>query len=114
MFALDMSLDNADLYEGCQVHRFRAKRPRIDTPMFEGFDIVKKNAERIFLSHGFSRENKGDSIVLLGSMKAWAVAAVAVLAPEFFKKGFIEEEGVRKQLFGDDNGATEDGCPDRE
>ncbi len=111
-FTLDISLDNEALYEGCRVHRYGAKRPRIDTTMFDGFETVKRNAERIFASQGFSPKDKGDMILLTGAMKSWATAAVTVVAIKFFRSGDIEDESGRKPLFRCDGDGTDKPCPD--
>jgi hypothetical protein len=99
MLTINIALDNKALYQGCTVHRPAGKRPRIDTTMFDGIDIVKQNAEGIFASWGLSPGKKGDSLLLTGSMLSWATIAVVVAATTFFNEIHYEDDSGRKMVY---------------
>ena len=64
---LDLSLKNADLYEGCKVEEV-AGRLNLSTPVSEAVNIVGKNVAEMDL--------RGDEIELTGAMAVWAYLVV--------------------------------------
>ena len=63
MITLDLSLNNADLYAGCEIEEV-AGRLNLATPVSEAVNIVGRNAARMNLS--------GDEITLTGAMAVWS------------------------------------------
>lgn len=63
MGKLDMSLDNALLYAGCEIEEV-AGRKNLKTPVKEAVSIVGKNLAKMDL--------KGEEITLTGPMAVWA------------------------------------------
>jgi hypothetical protein len=67
MKTIDISLKNADLYNGCDVEEV-AGRLNLTTPINQAVEIVGKNISKLDLS--------GDEIMLTGAMAVWSYLIV--------------------------------------
>lgn len=63
MQTIDISLQNADLYQGCEIEEV-AGRLNLTTPINEAVNIVGRNVATMDL--------KGDAITLTGAMAVWS------------------------------------------
>lgn len=79
---IDMSLNNAALYEGCAIEEV-AGRLNLTTPTLEAIAIVGRNANK--LVNATSKEERGE-VVLTGPMAIWAYLVVGFAVVHVFAK----------------------------
>jgi hypothetical protein len=82
MQTLDVSLNNADLYEGCQIEEV-AGRLNLTTPIAEAVNIVGRNVAAMDL--------KGDAITLTGAMAVWSYLIIFHAVVHRFSKVYYND-----------------------
>ena len=79
---IDLSLKNADLYEGCQIEEV-AGRLNLVSPINEAVNIVGRNIGKMGLS--------GEEITLTGPMAVWAYLIVFHAVVHRFRKVYYDD-----------------------
>ena len=82
MVTLDLSLNNAALYDGCVIEEV-AGRLNLATPVSEAVNIVGRNAARMNLS--------GDEITLTGAMAVWSYLICFHAVVHRFRKVYYDD-----------------------
>lgn len=82
MTKLDLSLNNEQLYSGCQIEEV-AGRKNLVTPISEAVNIVGKNAHDMNLA--------GDEITLTGAMAVWSYLIVFHAVVHRFRKVYYDD-----------------------
>lgn len=79
---LDVSLNNADLYKGCEIEEV-AGRKNLTTPIKDAVNIVGKNIADMNLS--------GKEITLTGAMAVWSYLVVFHAVVHKFNKVYYDD-----------------------
>lgn len=82
MDTIDLSLKNADLYEGCTIEEV-AGRLNLTTPVEEAVNIIGRNIAALDLS--------GDEITLTGPMAVWAYLVVFHAVVHRFSRVYYDD-----------------------
>lgn len=82
MVTIDLSLNNEDLYKGCEVSEV-AGRKNLSTPVSDAVDIVGKNINAMGLH--------GDEITITGPMAVWAYLVVFHAIVHVFNKVWYDD-----------------------
>jgi hypothetical protein len=82
MTNLDLSLNNEQLYSGCQIEEV-AGRKNLVTPISEAVNIIGKNVHEMNLS--------GDEITLTGAMAVWSYLIFFHAVVHRFRKVFYDD-----------------------
>jgi hypothetical protein len=82
MINLDLSLNNVDLYAGCEIEEV-AGRKNLTTPVSEAVNIVGKNIADMNLH--------GDEITLTGAMAVWAYLIVFHAVVHRFRRVYYDD-----------------------
>lgn len=84
---LDLSLSNAALYSGCEIHEV-AGRLALMTPISEAVNIVGRNAKRIvddLVADGV------EELTLSGAMAIWAYLVVFHVVVHRFRRVYYDD-----------------------
>ncbi len=79
---LDLSLQNAELYAGCEIEEV-AGRNNLTTPVGDAVNIVGRNVAQMRLT--------GDEITLTGAMAVWAYLVVFHAVVHRFAKVWYDD-----------------------
>ena len=82
MKTIDLSLNNNELYEGCEVTEV-AGRKNLTTPISEAINIVGRNVAQMDL--------RGDEITLSGPMAVWAYLVIFHAVVHTFSKVWYDD-----------------------
>jgi len=82
MIKIDLSLNNVDLYTGCEIEEV-AGRKNLTTPITDAINIVGKNVAKMDMS--------GDEITLTGPMAVWAYLIVFHAVVHRFRRVYYDD-----------------------
>lgn len=91
---IDLSLRNAWLYEGCDIHHppNGGKKLRLDTPKTEASTIVRRNLGAWLRFQGFSVIAQGEKVLLKGTTLPWAAMVVRGVVGNVFRTVLHQEK----------------------